>query len=115
MNERWLLIVLICVFFAACSEGAKQVPIGVPNTAKWAGGKDGGVWVVCRETVKAYEFSCSVFGENGTLWREGNFRLSSSAGKSDRTTGMDLANIGYAWYDGHEIQLTDGSKLVKVD
>jgi len=114
MKESWLPIVLLSLFFAGCSAVPKQVPAGVPDTAKWAGGIDGGVWVVCKDTEKNYEFSCSVFGENGTLWREANYRLSGSAAKSNRVTTTDLANIGYSWYDGHQIQLVDGSKLVRV-
>ncbi len=111
IKQNFLLPVVIGTVLLACSSQPKQMPAGVSNDAKWAGGADGGVWISCQDTNTSNEFLCSIFGENGSLWKQHTFRLTESSDKPDRTTATDLRNTGYAWYDGQQIKLIDGKKL----
>ena len=120
MNRYLCLLIFIYFFSFACSTTPNTPPAGVPKTAQWAGGKDGGVWVACRDTQSPNDFLCSIYGENGSLWREAHFQYtpdSTQGGITNQTTikADNLSKIGYSWYDGHQIKLSDGNILTRGD
>jgi hypothetical protein len=74
-------------------------PSSVPEEAVWAGGPDGGDWILCQEVPTRGSFRCEVFGEvTGRSVARGVFVL---------TTGP----VAASFYDGVRIYLKDGRTL----
>lgn len=50
-------------------------PAGVPSSAKWAGGLDGGAWVDCNEN-QGHLIACRIYANvTGVLMEEGEFSV----------------------------------------
>lgn len=56
--------------------GAPDLPANVPDSARWAGGPDGGMWVQCK-VIDGGTLSCRVYADvTGVLVEEGQFVFS---------------------------------------
>nr|WP_295922515.1 hypothetical protein [uncultured Dyadobacter sp.] len=64
-------LLLICI--SACSVGEKQRPPGVPQSAIWKGGVDGGVWIEFV-SVRTTSVEANIFFEDGGIWESGTFK-----------------------------------------
>jgi len=57
----------------APGSGDPDRPAVVPDSARWAGGPDGGMWVQCKP-IDNWEFACRVYADvTGVLVEEGQF------------------------------------------
>lgn len=83
-RQNWLStsiwLVLLCT---SCDRNARlepeKRPVGVPNTAIWAGGADGGCYIQCRVELKLDVNRCNVWNDytgDSTGWE--NYRLVTS-------------------------------------
>ncbi len=92
----------------------------VPAEAAWAGGVDGGAWIVCGYTTKEpfTGYDCTIFNHpSGTVWAEGSFALvrpSASGGLPEVPAGPFAGGPlkTFSAYDGESIHLANGSLLV---
>lgn len=99
----YLALVLL---FSSCQP---SLPTGVPQNASWAGGADGGAWILC-ESHDEGSYSCSIYNETGSLLKRDIFRFENSSMPSlDAAT---LKTIGYSSWDGVSIILINHQKLV---
>lgn len=84
-----LMIVVILVFgciflgiFLHISSSMSEIVVperilGIPETAQWHGGADGGVWINIDTTSVVNQFRVQCYFENGELWEKGVFVLDS--------------------------------------
>jgi hypothetical protein len=95
-------------FLVACTyqyEPPKR-PGSVPAEAVWAGGADGGAWILCKEDRS--KNLCSIYNESsGDLWVRGYFVLEG------KTQGVPNTELRYDFFDGERIGLYDGRVLVR--
>jgi len=76
-------------------------PASVPADAEWAGGGDGGSWILCKHTTgPAYD--CSIYNDSGDLEAQGQFVHSFPSGH---------AALKYSCYNGISIDLESGQFL----
>lgn len=97
------LILLLC----SCGEPAPpKRPPSVPSAAVWAGGPDGGSWILCEVDLARNVNRCSVYNENtGELETSGDFVL---RGENRAARGSELI---YEWFDGTDIGLSGNRVL----
>ena len=108
-----------------CDKSGPAFPSRPPNIDKraaWAGGADGGVWISCEDKTEVMNIlRCSIHGESGSHWRTADFVIRRSVyedGKAidneieRRYTAIDIHQIGFSWYDGKRIKLSNEMVLV---
>jgi len=92
-----------------CTPKAPNRPTGVPASASWAGGWDGGAWVECRLEPGAAANQCRVYDEiSGQVLLDAPFVL-RSCGKPAR-----IEELRYNAFDGTSIYLSTGDVLDPV-
>ena len=82
----------------------------IPETAVWAGGLDGGAWMECLVDMEKDANWCTVWNDySGTVRARTYFILSE--------TGEPLPEneMIYASFDGYEIRLQDGRRLIPLE
>jgi hypothetical protein len=86
-------------------------PAGVPAEAVWAGGLDGGSFVLCDADSGAPANNCAVYNEDtGQVMDRGSFRLKPE----NRPARKD--ELRYAWADwGGQIGLSNGRTLARLN
>ena len=92
---RTLLIISIFIFHPGCNRVSPPVsPKGVPSEAVWAGGPDGGSFILCDfDSVKNVNH-CKVWNDfNGQLVESGEYRL-----LKDRRAA-NKSELAFAWAD----------------
>lgn len=113
MSPRPLLIAaLLFSAVAACSRRAipPPRPQGVPEAAVWAGGVDGGSFIVCEFDSVFRLNRCSVYNDvTGRLEVEGHFEISGTS------KAENVSSFRYSAVDGRRIYLKDGSILTRRD
>lgn len=79
-------------------------PNGIPASALWVGGPDGGVYV--RMQVVDGNYSGTIyFDSTGEVWYEGRFIYSGN-------TPFDVSEVStYSAWDGDTLYLVNGQKL----
>ena len=107
----FLLVVLACGVARS-----PERPSGVPETAVWAGGSDGGAWIECRPAAKEpyLEYDCTLYHESGTIWSSGGFIVAERReGRYDYPSGGFIPPRirRYQAYDGRRIVVSDGHFL----
>ena len=129
-----LRIALVATAVAlACTPTPKapRRPFGVPKTAAWAGGADGGAWIDCwrvSDVLRAEEreahadvqahadmdahFDCSIFAAEGAIAKRGRFTLDDVVDGGMRVTATPRRVMQYDAWDGVRILLSDGRVLV---
>lgn len=92
---------------------APERPAGVPATAVWVGGADGGVFVAVRERGEGPPgiYDAEIYWEGGELWYRGRLKLEPPGGRPVET---DDASALSAW-DGEALHLADGRAMKALD
>lgn len=105
-----LLIVAIVATVAGCGDMTTPTrPSGVPSSAVWVGGRDGGAFVDCRPSEADQPNPCTVYNETiGDIWMSGTFIIQ---GKERGASGIELKYVGA---DGSRIYLQGNQTLSGV-
>lgn len=95
-------------FCESCDYSPSQRPAGVPPTAVWAGGPDGGSYIACEIEDAPDVNTCRVWNDfNGALIEHGEYRLL----KEKRAANM--GELEFRWADrGGSIGLA-GNKVLE--
>src|SRR5690242_1295105 len=83
-------------------------PKGIPESANWAGGWDGGSWVDCSTGATEEYNRCQIFDEQGVLIFTSGYRLRNLNRAAERT------ELRYRYVDGTAILLRGGLVLDPV-
>jgi len=83
-------------------------PAVVPAGAKWAGGADGGAWILCTREESRNVNHCEIYFENGDLWTKGDYQMTRSGRAA---TPEELV---YDGFDGDAILLASHQSLTPV-
>ncbi len=105
MQKHLSASIILLVGMSACSNQPKVPPRpnGVPESAVWAGGVDGGAFVDCRYNPTTRLDSCTVYNDGtGEVWMKGTYRLHGT------DHGIPLSSKDFDGADGELIQLTSG-------
>jgi hypothetical protein len=103
----------------ACSQATPQAPpkpAGVPAEAIWAGGLDGGDWILCipAPAAERTSFECRTFSDQtGLLVTQGVYFL-AKCGDDGACQPADRvpAHLQYIFFDGVLFRLSEGLSLV---
>ena len=113
--------VIIAVGTYGCSDDATKIgrntvepsrPSGVPATAQWVGGADGGVFVQMKlaSVGPPHEYQVRVFSAAGEVEASGLFRRDPPAvTKEELISASSLSG-----WDGEKLLLTPGGALVPI-
>ncbi len=96
------------LFQAACYRPYPPARMsGVPSEAAWAGGVDGGGWVLCLTTSPKYN-TCTIYDEEGRTLGPTRYVLKSTgeAAKADQ--------LKYTYVTGQAIGLQGGLELQRL-
>jgi len=89
-------------------------PSGVPETAMWIGGVDGGAYVLIEQDDDPGDgiYQASVYGDQaGELWYDGHLKL-----EPDVEPLPDVSEPStFSFWDGDILALTDGRRLRSID
>ena len=105
-----MLIVVAAVLTGCYRKFPPDRPAGVPSEAIWAGGLDGGSFILCEVDPNRKVNKCTVYNDyTGQIMEHGDFRLKAE----DRAARAE--ELKYAWADwGGMIGLADGRVLKRV-
>ncbi len=105
------MLIIVAAGLAGCyRKFPPDRPAGVPSEAVWAGGLDGGSFILCDVDPSRKVNKCTVYDDSaGQIMERGDFRLKAE----DRAASA--AELTYAWADrGGTIGLADGRVLKRV-
>lgn len=96
MNRLALLLVLLSFLLEGCGKvSPPERPAGVPAKAVWAGGVDGGAFIVCEVDLARDVNHCKTWNDHtGDVWESGEYRL----GNTNRAARA--SELVYMWADG---------------
>jgi hypothetical protein len=105
-----LLMIFAGTFGCSRIENAPLRPAGVPKSAVWVGGSDGGVFIVCDSPESDVTANaCTVFNDGtGDVLMSGRFVFKT------KNSGVAVRDLRYSAYDGSKILLQNGSSLVPI-
>lgn len=114
-----VLPVLLTLALVGCSNAPERVA-GIPKDAVWAGGRDGGAWIVARHIVYSPDrFHCTVyFDSTGERWVEGDFLLrraiwNPQRHRADYSRPVEFpSSLHFSSFDGATIFLQDSLVLI---
>ncbi len=111
---------LALVFATGCEvevvsngNGAPSRPSGVPDSAVWLGGADGGVFIVLekREGTPAELYHGSIYHESGALAYRGRLAVKSTA-----QPPVDVNDPhAFVGWDGDRLNLEDDRSMAAID
>lgn len=119
------LLTILLIFFIGigCETNISKVhqqqrPAEVPQQAYWVGGPDGGVYVNIEPTTKKQQeakkspkaYAVAIYFDNGEPWYMGTMRLEPTD-----TEPLKLSASLFNGWDGEELHLKDGRRLVKAE
>jgi hypothetical protein len=115
MNGRSLLFAAaLCLPLVACQQGSEPEPPrprGVPAKAIWAGGLDGGDFILLSPAKAAGTYSAKIYNDHsGDLDFTGDLRLTAP---SEAPIDANDPKI-YSGWDGQTLHLRDGRSLTPV-
>src|SRR5215470_4410681 len=102
MIPRALLVLAIAIsaLLSACNRHSPARPAGVPSSAVWAGGADGGAFFDCVPSWNGEPNFCTVYNDsNGAIYMSGRFVLQG------QTRGAKADELKYDSADGNRIYL----------
>lgn len=99
------LILLIAFLMTNCKTGAPSRVKGIPETAFWAGGEDGGQWYLVDSVNKSNQtINCKIYNDySGELVIDKKFKLHCVG--SDTDIKWDNLKEEFNAYDGTTIYL----------
>jgi hypothetical protein len=106
--RMWLWVMMLATLSTSCAKYPPDRPRAVPESAKWAGGWDGGSWIDCSLLAKGAYNYCQIFDEGGSLLYASNYRLRNL----NRAAVAD--ELRYRYVDGTTILLQAGLALVPI-
>jgi hypothetical protein len=106
---KTLLSLALLFFLTACepisSFEPNTKPDGVPESAFWVGGADGGVYIDISKQSKQEYYSKIYFDTTGEIWYEGVLHYS---GEKE----LDISNKNiYSFWDGDNLHLVNNEYL----
>jgi hypothetical protein len=111
-----LFAAALCLPLVACQQSSQLEPPprprGVPANALWAGGLDGGDFILLSPAKAAGIFSARIYNDHsGELDFSGDLRLSKPS-----TAPIDVNDAkSYSGWDGETLHLRDGRSLKPVE
>jgi len=111
-NNMILLMIGLMFTMFVCTQSKIESPErlkGIPESAFWVGGPDGGSWFVVTD-IGAKDIYCFTiyFDSTAKIWYQGNFKLIGKH-KSLRELKKSLSG-----FDGERIILVNGEYLEKI-
>ena len=103
MYRLLLLNLVILTGTIGCShrQSPAMRPNGVPESAVWVGGADGGAFIDCTYLAATRLDFCTVYNDGtGDVWMKGTFHLHGT------DHGIPLSPSDYDYADGRAIGLT---------
>ena len=105
----------------ACDSSVPSEPkrkVGIPKDAVWAGGIDGGSWILCSNQ-KEFKYDCTIYNDHtGELMARGTF-LHRRVSYNISTEKLIVEELkaektlpSYSYYDGDFIRLDGNEALV---
>ncbi len=94
------LVLVLLALSVACKENyePKERPANLPAEAVWAGGPDGGCYILCKPPENGSN-ACTVYFVNGQVWMKGNYVL------KDNGKAVPASELKYVEADGQRIYL----------
>lgn len=83
-------------------------PDGVPNSATWAGGWDGGGWVTCSSDANADHNTCTIYDEQGRTRGSALYKL------KNLNRAARPEELKYTYVTGMAIGLEGGLELMQL-
>ncbi len=116
MNTRYFVIALLASLLSSCGATEVSPPTrvpGVPESATWAGGADGGQWFLCSPRSESLtRFDCSIYNDfTGTVTAEGQFELR----QGDVTLGLQSLAVPVVVPNALEFRSFDGGTIELVE
>ncbi len=104
-----LLLMLVVSLFGCDNPEINIKPKGVPDTAFWVGGSDGGVYINIKQNkkIKNKFYTEIYFDSTGEIWYEGWLYYSG-----DKSLNIKDKSI-YSFWDGDILYLVNNETLVK--
>jgi len=112
---RGLVVLTTAVILAGCQYDLRRPkrPEGVPLEASWAGGIDGGGWVLCHADEPATDYNlCTIWNEEGKAFEPSRYRLRDR--DRDLNRAARASELRYTYVTGEQIGLQGGLELLKV-
>jgi hypothetical protein len=107
-NSNLLLITLLMGMVACRKVEPPARPASVPAEAVWAGGADGGSWILCSVDAENNVNRCTIYNDNsGEIELQGDFTL---RGESRAARVEELSYVGF---DGSVIGLA-GNRVLEL-
>jgi hypothetical protein len=95
--------------FLGCKKKEVPRPLGLPSSAVWAGGEDGGSFIDCMPNKGGEPNDCTVYNENGEVYMErGKYVIKGS------NRGASSDELRYTYADGIHIGLEKGLTLIPI-
>ena len=113
----------ICLQAACTASYEPKRAAGVPKEAVWAGGADGGAWILCEaRNAEGTRYFCRVFNDfSGKEWAAGEYVLRKSEWNREQHKAIysEVAEfrqgLKYDSYDGSVIYLADSLVLLPIE
>lgn len=120
----WLIFLggVLLLLFSSCSVSPPPRAKGIPSEAVWAGGADGGAWILCKQhDQQKDEYCCQVFNEStGEILANGQYTLRKSIWHSDQQKATYHIvqpipqELDYSGFDGNLIFLKNSLVMVPL-
>ncbi|HEX4945043.1 MAG TPA: hypothetical protein VFZ34_00075 [Blastocatellia bacterium] len=114
----YITIMMLILVTTACNQKARSPERvnGIPQIAEWAGGSDGGAWIVCEvKDTTQHRFSCQVYDDKtGKLEVSGDYLMKekSSVNTEYRAVSTIPAKLKFQAFDGETIFLENNQFLI---
>lgn len=104
-----LMLIWVAAFMSSCYRAyPPKRPEGVPSSAVWAGGLDGGGWVTCSVETNDDQNVCTIYDEEGRTPGPAKYRLKNLS-RAARTE-----ELHYTYVTGKAIGLENGLELIQT-
>jgi hypothetical protein len=104
-----LALTLTPMLLLGCKQRSPARPAGVPSSAVWAGGADGGAFFECLPSQKGEPNACTVYDDStGAIYLSGKFVLQG------QTRGAKADELRYDGTNGTRIYLDHNQVLIPV-
>ncbi len=120
---NFLILVFAVIVGVGCSSRGSEVPARIkeiPAEAVWAGGPDGGAWILCERKPESEDrYRCKIYNDHsGDIWASGEFVLRKySWDKKEKRPLYSLVDklpqkLRFSSFDGNDIRLRESLVLL---
>lgn len=114
ITSAQVILSLHALLLLGCEPRPPARPSGVPASAIWWGGPDGGMWYDCTDDVASSSNKCSIFFDpGGDLLITARYRLQDSQTLVKKDEFRKLTVGGRPW--GSIIYIEGGKELHAID